>query len=382
MDRQKNNSTLNKLGDIYQYYIALLECFKMQVGDKIQIEIQGDVTLISDTKSVFQKEVKHHVSNDRLSDRDVDLWNTLKNWVIYYSKSMLFDELILFTTVDILKTSIYYDWNNKTKEEKYSILCEVGKITKEKEIGFRPDYNKIFKDKVTKDELCNLLDKFKIEYLQPQIQGLSSSFSQYITPIPDANKDNYIAALLGMVLAEVKNPPYRWEITYANFQKYAQDITPSYSNKEKIQLPLDFESTEPDSNESKIAKGKIFVKELEKIEHNRIKPNAISDYWKATKTVTRYFSDNISYISSLNSYRKSLKDRMYYTKVIILDNGILTNREQEIKHSKLFCSDVLSWEANDFGSIVGNQSFFKNGIIHNIIDDKEFTWDVGDECES
>jgi hypothetical protein len=150
-------------------------------------------------------------------------------------------------------------------------------------------------------------------------------------------------------------------------------------NPEKLPLPLDFQWVEPDIKEINIAKEKVFVKELERIEYNKIIHNAISDYWKTTKTVARYFSDNISYTTSLNAYRKSLSDSMFYAKESVINEETLTSREQEIKHSKALCSKVLSWEAKDFGSIVGNQSFFKNGIVHNIIDDKELTWDVGDE---
>ena len=47
------------------------------------------------------------------------------------------------------------------------------------------------------------------------------------------NKDNYIAALLGLMVQQVTKPPYKWEITYADFQKYAQDVAPAYIKCEK-----------------------------------------------------------------------------------------------------------------------------------------------------
>ena len=61
MERAINDATLGKVGDIFQYYIALRECFKMNSCDKIQIETNGDVSLIAElTKNSFQEEVKHH----------------------------------------------------------------------------------------------------------------------------------------------------------------------------------------------------------------------------------------------------------------------------------------------------------------------------------
>ncbi|WEV08846.1 hypothetical protein [Clostridium perfringens] len=58
MSRAVNDATLKKAGDVFQYYIALRNCFNMKNGDKIQIEINGDVSLISEKpEDSFQIEV-------------------------------------------------------------------------------------------------------------------------------------------------------------------------------------------------------------------------------------------------------------------------------------------------------------------------------------
>ena len=41
----------------------------------------------------------------------------------------------------------------------------------------------------------------------------------------------------------------------------------------------------------------------------------------------------------------------------------------------------MRWDANDFGSIISNQSFFQRGIIHNIVDETDYTWKVGEKDE-
>ncbi|MEG2013629.1 MAG: hypothetical protein RR063_10575 [Anaerovoracaceae bacterium] len=383
MSRKRNDATLSKLGDIYQYFIALMDCFKMEAGDKIQIEVQGDVTLISSDKKSFQKEVKHHTGSSSLSDRDTDLWNTLKNWVIDYSDSMKFNQLILFTTSDIAPTSVFHDWNSKEKADKYNVLYEIGRKVKNAEEIFRPCYNNIFNESnATKEQLCDLLDKFRIEHLQPQIQGISARFSPYLVTIPEENRDNYIASLLGIVLKQIIDPPHIWEVTFEIFQKHAQTIAPSFMKEGTVPLPLDFLTVEPDSTEYAVAKDKTFVKALENIEYQKMIPLAIADYWKATKTITRYFSNNISYTFSLNTYRSSLERRMFFAKESVLNEEVFTMRNQELRSSRKLCSDVLGWEASDFESIVANQPFFQNGIVHNIVDDEDFVWDVCDNHES
>ena len=365
MDRKKNDATFSKLGDIYQYFVALLDCFAMKEGEKIQIELRGDVSLISGDNNGFQKEVKHHTSSSKLSDRDIDLWNPLKNWVSNYSDSMTFDQLVLFTTADIATTSVFYGWNEKGTDDKYNILSKIGEKVKATEKLFRPCYNTIFNSKnITKEQVLNLLDKFKIEHLQPQIQGISARFAPYLVTIPAVNRDSYIAALLGTIFQPVIKPPYQWEISFEAFQTCAQTIARSFLKEEKVPLPLDYLLVEPDDTEYEIAKQKTFAKALEDIEYKKIIPRAISDYWKATKTITRYFSDNISYTSSLTAYRDSLSSRMFYAKESVLSGRPFSGRSEELSVSKKLCSDVLGWAADDFGSIVANQPFFQNGIVH------------------
>lgn len=80
MTRAVNDATLQKAGDIYQYLIALRDCFELNDGDTLQIETNGDVSIINDVGGRFQREVKHHFGNTSISDRDIDFWKTLANW--------------------------------------------------------------------------------------------------------------------------------------------------------------------------------------------------------------------------------------------------------------------------------------------------------------
>ena len=144
MKRAKNDATLSKIGDVYQHYIALLDCFGMKQGDKLQIEVNGDISKIGNANtSSFQKEVKHHASNTNLSDRDIDFWKTLKNWVCDFERTNSFSELVLFTTADIAEDSVFFNWNKKTISEKYGIIKAIGDVNKAREDVFRGLYNEI-----------------------------------------------------------------------------------------------------------------------------------------------------------------------------------------------------------------------------------------------
>lgn len=53
MTRAVNDATLTKAGDIYQYLNALRDCFELNDGETLQIEINGDVSIINNTGGLF-----------------------------------------------------------------------------------------------------------------------------------------------------------------------------------------------------------------------------------------------------------------------------------------------------------------------------------------
>ena len=81
---------MQKAGDIYQYLIALRDCFELNDGDTLQIETNGDVSIINDVGGRFQREVKHHFGSTSISDRDIDFWKTLANWYVDYERVKTF----------------------------------------------------------------------------------------------------------------------------------------------------------------------------------------------------------------------------------------------------------------------------------------------------
>ena len=54
-------------------------------------------------------------------------------------------------------------------------------------------------------------------------------------------------------------------------------------------------------------------------------------------------------------------------------------KEEQIKISKQLYNGVMGGDAKDFGSIIRNQGYFQRGVIHNIVDETDFKWKVGEE---
>lgn len=383
MDRAVNDATLKKMGDIFQYYIALRDCFKMGMSDKLQIEVNGDVSVIAElSKDSFQKEVKHHLGKKKLGDRDVDFWKTLFNWYIEYDRITNFTNLVLYTTASVSSSSTFYGWNDKMAEEKILLLKSIGNVRQKKEETFRNYYDKIFNQTLyDENKLLDILRRFTIESSQTQIVGISSEFSGYIGYIPEENRDSYIGALLGRVLTIVKEPPHRWEVTRKEFDAILQQEAPAYIRRLQVPLPVDYAEMDVPEQNAKSLLQKHFVEEIKKIKYDTQIPDAISDYWKAEMTIMRYFKNDFLYLRSLPEYKNGLEKKLKYTKEgKVIEAGAL-HRDEQIKHSKLMYVNVMAWDAKDFGSIIRNQDYFQRGIIHTIVDDKKFSWDIGEDNE-
>lgn len=123
------------------------------------------------------------------------------------------------------------------------------------------------------------------------------------------------------------------------------------------------------------------MEEIKKIQYDKQIPDAVSDYWKAEMTIIKYFKKDILYLKDLPTYKNELEKKLKYTKEgkIIETTGM--DRSAQIKHSKLMYASVMRWDAKDFGSIIRNQEYFQRGIIHTIVDDRKFSWDIGEYNE-
>ena len=379
MARAVNDATLQKAGDIYQYLIALKDCFDLSDGDTLQIETNGDVSIINDMGGRFQKEVKHHFGKNSISDRDIDFWKTLANWYVDYERVKGFSNYILSTTSSIKDSSPFYNWNNITKFEKLNRLKSIGAASKGKEKEFRSQYNRIFGNAYDENHLLEILDKFTIEAAKNSIAGISNEFSKVVGHIPSENRDSYIGALLGEILIRVKNPPHKWEVTKPAFDEILQAQTVAYGTKGTAPLPNEYAKAKLPADKITTLEQKKFVASIREIKYEKMVPSAMSDYWKADLTVAKYFRDNLMYLKSLDAYTEDLSAKLQYSKANSDLNAEGTTEQEQIRISKQLYNDVMVWDANDFGSIIRNQGYFQRGIIHNIVDETDFKWKVGEE---
>lgn len=371
-----NDSTKQRIGDYYQFLIALKDCFEMKSGQTLQIETNGDVTVLNGKSGCFQKEIKHHLNEKNLSDRDIDFWKTLANWYAEYERIASFSKLILYTTSSINQNSPFYDWNNIDKFEKLKRLEKIGSINKTNEKTFRKEYNRIFNNNYNEIHLLEILDKFIIESSKATIDGISKEFTDYIAYIPNNNRDFFISYLHGRLVRKVLDYPYNWEITKEEFDEMVQVATKKWVDPDTIEMPCDYARVSLPQDEKVKHELKTFVSAIRDIDHDEMIPKAISDYWKTNCTINKYFKDNPMYLDDIELYQDNLKERLEYEKSAIKYDVEGKNDDEKIKIAKRFYDTTMAKKADDFASIKHNQDFFQRGIIHIIVDEKGFKWRI------
>lgn len=381
MDKAINDATKKQAGTFYQYLIALKDCFELNDTDTLQIEVNGDVSIINSTGGLFQKEVKHHFGRASLSDRDEDFWKTLANWYVDYARVKGFSHYILSTTAAIGATSSFKDWNSIDSKEKLKRLKHIGADIKKNEKIFREQYNRIFNNSYDEDQLLSILKRFEIKSAQTTLVGISNEFSRYVGHIPSENRDRYIGAMLGEILIKVKDPPHKWEVTKPEFDRITQKQTAAYAHEGSVPLPTEYAKAKIPKELIPVLEEKRFVKAIQEINLDEVILSAKSDYWKADMTIARYFQDDPLYLESLDLYMDDITSKLGYAK---MSSKIASSRLSQIErlmNSQQLYLDVMQWDAKDFGSIIRNQGFFQRGVIQNIVDETDFRWEVGEKTD-
>lgn len=371
ISRQSNDATLTELGTNYQYILSLEECVNLNKGEKILIEVFGDISKESSEDSK-QMEVKHHVGKHYLSERHPDLWKSLKNWVENYSSSNKFKTLVLYTTSEIINTSPLFKWNDTTVVKKLKILHDIGLEKKDRETGFRAYYDFLFA-KENKNNLRNLLERIKICSSNSRIDLalMRLKAHSFLKAIPEENKDSCINTLLGYIFNTGITPPFRKEITCEEFEKYWQGIASKFVVGLRP-IPDTYANSKPDPCSIKSLTSRPFVSQIQKIKYESEIPRAITNYWRTNLTLTEYCSNLYIFEKDLIAYKEDLLDTYGYKYDYFWDN--LEDATAILKASRNLYREIMSLPPRPFGTISENKDFFQRGMYHNLVDEGQVKW--------
>lgn len=370
MQKQKNDDTKTKLGDIFHYLIVLEHCLELKSGEIIYVEKFGDLSIQSNEISK-NMEIKHHQKRHNLSNRHDDFWNTLRNWVKYYKNMLNFKKLLLVTTSTLKDNSLFEEWEYTNASERMKLLKNEGEKILKRETGFRFLYDEIFS--FEEDIVLSILEKIEIQTGEEKVFKRKEKIKQHpiFSLIDDKNADSFIYELLGYILMKpVEHDGDKWEISYDDYKKHATEVRDMYA-KQARPLPNTFSNKEPENINSYMDKN--FVKKILDIKYEEEVVEAIINFWRMNQTCINFFNDDPIYLKDLINYREDIKKRLNRMRKSFIkqcDEGNVFNVSQD------FFNEVMLLQALAFGSINPNRDFFQQGIVHSIADEGDLTWNL------
>ena len=378
MEKKKQDATDQVVGYFYQYWFAVSECLNLQ-GGSLVIENLGDITLLNDNSEIEkQYEIKFHESDKSLSDRNVDFWKTIYNWMNNYDISSKCENLILHTTSLISKKGIFFNWNLCSKEEKYSRMFQIYKEdTESSNESTRAKYYETIFAKENYSKLLHILDKQIIEtqsdgfYFVERKIMTSSMLQVFSNPQKEMLSKLLYANLINIPTIKDNQG---WSISYTELQKLVNQLMEKMNFGGLPVVEDIFNDKDPSAEEKELYKGEKFIKEIQKIEYENQIETAIIDYFKANINLDSYFKDYVSFEGEYNIYKKNLSEKINNLKMI---RQLETSDETIIKDSKKFYHEGL--DSTPVTTLKFNSESIKKGIVHNIVDEGKITWHLGEK---
>jgi len=361
-----NNNTKKGIGYDYQKLVALEYCINSRKNESIFLECFGDVA--NGNESL---EIKHHFEKHNLSSNSTDVWNTIKNYSIEFDKLIDNDKLILFTTSYIKEDSIFYKWNEKTKGQKYSILDK----HKPAEGTFK--YKEEF-FKLKKENALKVLDKFTIESEQPNIIEKIKCLKEnafFAMIISDELKAAALESAYGYISMKALDNLERWEINSNDFKRDMSFRLKDYFHN-NTPFPI-IDKKDVDEKELN-QRNYLFIEKIQKIGlKENDQANAVEDYIKANLSAEKLLSINPIIAENLKIYDRDierlLKDEKSSNSYNLTKNDLNTNKS--FSESRIVFFKSINKEHQPIIDVTNTQRYYRNGRIHDIIENNLFDWE-------
>lgn len=364
MPKLKFDSTSSIKGVLFQFLIALEQCFKMQREQSVYIETYGDVSVLGDLNNSEQIESKFY--KKALTDLDKNIWKSIYNWMNEDFPIDKFSSLVLFTTQKVSITSAWLNWNGKKPSERISVLRNIKKsfdLRKRKDKDLAIYMNIIFDTK----NAIRLSQITKILYLD-SISMDGNQYHKYLQEkygknIPDIQKGKYINHMFAYIL----NPNIvnnNWRITYDDFTRETEEITKTLVENTAV-FPTKLKLADIKKNDYD---GYAFVEKIRSIKYDEVIPEAIDDYVHTANMIQQELEKSEIKKNSLLQYEDNLMGK-YTAKYRTASRNY--NDGEQIAKSQDFYDDMTGSSDITFHTYNNVDLYFHNGMLHMMADEKD-----------
>ena len=369
MTKLKFDSTSSIKGVLYQFFVALEQCFKMQEGQAVYIETYGDVSVLG---NLFDsKQIESKLYKKALTDSDKNVWKSLYNWMREDFPIDQFGYLVLLTTQRVPMRSAWLNWNDKTPSERIAVLRDIKKSfdsRKRKDKDLAAYMTAIF-DAKNETRLSQVAKMLYIDSISMDGNQYHKYLQEkYGKHIPNIQKGKYINHMFGYIL----NPDivsHNWTITYGEFIRETEEITKTLVENTAV-FPMKLKLTDIQKNDYD---GYAFVEKIKDIKYgDDIILEAIDDYVHTASIIEQELGKSETKKNSLLQYEENLKGSFAakYRKA-----SRTCNDSERITKSQDFYDDMTGSSDITFHTYNNVDLYFHNGMLHMIADENdELVW--------
>ena len=365
--KTQNAALTTALAFHYQMLIGLEKCFSLDKDQSVWFEKDGDVSLLApDAIASTQTEVKDYAAP--LTNHHENLWKTLKNWLATEFDHSQYGSLILHTTQAFGATTQLKDWNTQSAEQKLQILKAIFEERTEEQLNAENPSEIIKLQKkvmlnTSTDELMAVLEKVVLHTDADNLDTLKQKFySQLDGYIPKANQQIYAEGLIGFIYEQANNS--EWVIEEATFNARKESLTARWGPT-LFTIP-DFSQKRASAEEVKTHITELFAQKITEIEYERILPEAIGNWLELRNSLFEELNGYPQFRETVNSYREQWVSKFSAKyRTACRKEGNSTSISQDLY------DEVTSESPFGIAGYPNPDLAFRNGLIHDAMDDEE-----------
>lgn len=313
----------------YQLIIALDYCYKLRQGQRLWVEVYGDVTIEGDA----QVEVKFY--KGELTDSHDNIWNTLNNWLHVDFDYTAFQRLILMTTQDYSSRSTLVQWNACSAEDRFALLkaihtgaeakfakpakaaendeeepeaadaegsANAGKTKAKTPSGSLALQRKVM-DPTRREQLLDVLGRVEFLTKAASLEERIESFKvEHLKMIRDSKHPVFLDDILGFI-GSTKFVTSGWEITCEEFSAKVTELTKRYMKHSNV-----FPFVDTDALKAKVDLDAIdsrpFVQKIRDINADHKLHKAAFDMLVAGAVIDELYADSLAFEPDIKRYQE------------------------------------------------------------------------------
>lgn len=381
-ERLKNTHVPDK---VYAYSLQvrhmLYELLDCSDSDTVSVEVYDDIAVEKEDGSIEAVQLKSVLSmNNPISNRAVDLWKTLYNWLIAIQQGELDPNKTLFRLFIAAdkKGDIVNSFSEAENTEDASQAWENARNEFYNEDGDEKNWGeqyaqfvRSFFEPLNKTIACNIIKNFKLTTIKKShTETLFEKFCQKLYIQEDVLEKAFIY-ILGWIDKKTATLIEQNQVMSIDFSEFkAQIVAITREFNQKLSLIELAPKPTTEEIEHELENIKIYIQQLEVIECEYTdKIEAISDYLRASTNRSLWASRGDITLKTLEEYEESLIRKWNTEKKII---GIKHKDSIPVEKGNLL---YLTCKNNNINlGYLSVPDFFTPGCYHELSDDSVVGW--------